>query len=123
MKDFQPWIEVVIFLVGWVAIVAAQKQAQKDTTKTVDGINGSVVKITESIAVLSTKSQVHDEQIGTLRAAVAQQNTSNAVAIDDIAGRQARTERMATKHDKWIAVANNELKRAVPSWNPPVNGD
>ena len=124
MKDIQPYIEVIIFLIGWIAVVAAQKQQAKDLNKTVDGMGGKIDSLVTTVGVLGSDAKLHEEQISTLRKAVDVQDRDNNIDFDEIRSDAARHGRKIQKVEKWVVAANQTIKRLESGWDPPaVNGE
>ncbi len=130
MKDIQPWIEVIIFLAGWIAVIAAQKQQAKDQQKTIDAMGKKIDwmgtridAVAASVGLLGNHSTLHEEQISTLRRAVDQQDRDNGILFDEVKGTLVRHGRQINKSEKWIVAADQTLRRLEPGWQPPLNGD
>ena len=134
MGEAKNWIEVVIFFVGWIAVVAALKQGQKDLKEGQDRIDKSMSgrldrmsdKLDDHVSSLSkigATSDVHEEQIATLKKLFDEHTVANAIAFDEYRGGSQRHGRQLAHLEKWQAVANSTLRRLDPSWTPPINGD
>ena len=134
VQDSKSWIEIVIFLLGWVAIVAALRQQARDLSSKVDQgqreakeradkMSEKIDSLVGSLSILGSQSSLHGEQITTLRSSMGQMNRDTVISTDELKGDLSRHGRIINKHEKWIAVANSELKRLSPTWEAPINGD
>ena len=104
MNDFRGYVEIAIFLMGWIAVLAAVRQGQRDLKDVVHELRKDLKRLSEEYGGLDRDVETHDEAIRVLQATAREQ------------------EILSNRHEKWIAVANNELRRIIGGWKPP-NGD
>jgi len=134
LGEAKNWIEVVIFFVGWIAVVAALKQGQKDLKEGQDRMDKSMsgrldrmdTKLDQhvsSLGVISAASLVHDEKTATLKKLFDDYDRETSIAFDETRGDSQRHGRQISQLEKWQAVANSTLRHLDPGWTPPVNGD